>query len=78
MNQDSIPNDLLMQRQWYHETRKGSRRYVPSPKTKDVDRTFVPLKSCLGLAQLDCKKGVYTLKRNGQTTRFKRLMNSIN
>ena len=72
------PEDLLMQLQWYHETKKRSGHYVPSPKTKYVDRTFVHVSSCLGLVNFDCKKGVYTLKKNGQLSRFKRLMNSIN
>ena len=72
------PEDLTMQLQWYHEKRKGSKRYVPSPKTKTVDRTFVHVTSCLGLVQFECSKGVYTLKKNGQMTRFKRLLDSIN
>ena len=71
------PQDLTMQLQWYHEARKKSGRYVPSPKTKDVDRAFVPVQSCLGLVEFVCSKGVYTLKPNGQLRRFKRLMNAI-
>ena len=72
------PADLTMQMQWYHETRKGSGKYVPSPKTKNVDRTFVPVQSCLGLVKLDHRRGVYVLKKDGQLTRFKRLLSSIN
>ena len=72
------PEDLLMQLQWYHETHTRSGRYVPSPRTKDVDTTFVHVSACLGLVTFDYKQGVYTLKKNGQLSRFKRLMNSIN
>lgn len=57
------PDDLTMQLQWYHEKRRRSGQYVPSPKTRDVDRTFVPVQSCLGLVQLDYNRGVYTLKK---------------
>ena len=71
------PEDLMMQLQWYHETKRGSGRYVPSPRTKDVDRTFVHVSACLGLVHFNCKRGIYTLKKNGQSGRFKRLMNSI-
>ena len=37
-----------LQLQWYHETRKGSGRYVPSKDTKTLDRKFVSLKTCWG------------------------------
>ena len=72
------PEDFLMQLQWYHETANGTGRYVPSPKTKDVDQTFVPVQSCLGLVHFDYNHGVYTLTQNGQLARFRRLMYSIN
>ena len=72
------PEDLTMQLQWYHETRRGSGRYVPSPRTKNVDRTFVPVQSCLGLVQLEQSRGTYVVKKNGQMTRFRRLLSSIN
>ena len=72
------PQDLTMQMQWYHETRKGSGKYVPSPKTRNVDRTFVPVQSCLGLVELEHRRDVYVLKKNGQLHRFKRLLCSIN
>ena len=71
------PKDLLMQLQWYHETRKGSGKYVPS-SSYNVDKKFVDLKPCLGLAQLEYINGKYSLVKNGQLRRFKRLMNSIN
>ena len=70
--------DLMMQLQWYHETKPRSKRHVPSPKTKTVDRTFVHVTSCLGLVQFDYKGGVYVLRKNGQMSRFKRLLDSIN
>jgi len=72
------PNDLKMQLQWYHETRKGSGKYHPSLRTTTVDRTFVDVESCLGLVKLEFKNKFYIPTNNGQLQRFKRLMNSIN
>lgn len=62
-----------LQLQWYHETRKGSGRYVPSRATKNLDRKFVSLKACLGLAVLKThKNGVKTIVPNGQWERWQR------
>ena len=72
------PDDLKMQLQWYHETRKGSGRYHPSLRTVTVDRTFVDVESCLGLAKFKFQNDCYVLVDNGQLQRFRRLMNSIN
>ena len=72
------PPDLTMQIQWYHETRKGSARYVPSVLTTNVDRTFVHVNSCLGLCEFKYVRGAHVLSNNGQLERFKRLMKSIN
>ena len=72
------PEDLRMQCQWYHETRKGSHRYVPSARTVNVDKKFVHVSSCLGLVELDYNSGVYTMADNGKLDRFKRLMDTIN
>ena len=67
-----------MQLQWYHETRRGSGKYLPSIRTVDVDKTFVHVESCLGLVKLRYEDNYYVLDNNGQLDRFKRLMNSIN
>ena len=72
------PDDLKMQLQWYHETRKGSGRYHPSLRTVSVDKTFVDVESCLGLAKLKYDDNCYVVVNNGQLQRFRRLMNSIN
>ena len=72
------PDDLKIQLQWYHETRKGSGRYHPSLRTVTVDRTFVDVESCLGLAKFKFQNDCYVLVDNGQLQRFRRLMNSIN
>ena len=74
----SPPSDLTMQLQWYHETTKGSGRYVPSIRTHNVDRTFVHVSACLGLVKFEYKRNAYVLAKNGQLERFKRLMKSIN
>ena len=60
------PDDLMMQLQWYHETRKGSGRYHPSLRTVSVYKTFVDVESCLGLAQLKYDNNSYVLVDNGQ------------
>ena len=73
----SPPDDLLMQLQWYHETRRVPGKYVPSC-SYNVDKTFVDVDACLGLAQLEYIDGRYSLVQNGQLRRFKQLMNSIN
>ena len=72
----SPPDDLMMQLQWYHETRTGSGRYVPSTRTCDIDRTFVHITSCLGLVEMKYTsvRGEYVLLDNGQLERFHRLM----
>ena len=62
----------------YHETRKGSSRYVPSVRTTNVDRTFVHVNSCLGLCEFKYVREAYVLSNNEQLERFKRLMKSIN
>ena len=61
---DPPPDDLTMQIQWYHETRKGSGRYVPSVHTANVDRTFVHVNSCLGLCEFKYVRGAYVLSNN--------------
>ena len=60
------PEDLRMQCQWYHETRKGSGKYVPSAGTVNIDKKFVHVSSCLGLVDLVWSNNVYTMKDNGQ------------
>ena len=72
------PQDLKMQCQWYHETKKKSGKYLPSTRTVNVDRKFVDVQTCLGLVEFKCTNGVYTLLSNGQMKRFRRLMNAIN
>ena len=72
------PQDLKMQCQWHHQTRKKSRKYVPSTRTANVDKRFVDVATCLGLVEFKCTNGVYTLVSNGQMKRFRRLMNAIN
>lgn len=72
------PQDLKMQCQWYHETRKKSRKYVPSTRTVNVDKKFVDVQTCLGLVEFKYTNGVYTLVSNGQMKRFRSLMNVIN
>ena len=71
------PQDLKMQCQWYHETKKKSGKYVPSTRTVNVDRKFVDVATCLGLVEFKCTNGVYTLLPNGQMKRFRRLMIAI-
>ena len=71
------PEDLRMQCQWYHETRKGSGKYVPSAGTVNIDKKFVHVSSCLGLVDLVWSNSVYTMKDNGQMERFIRLMRTI-
>jgi hypothetical protein len=70
------PNDLTLQLQWYHEVKPG--QYVPTVRTVDVDKNFVDVDSCLGLVELEYSKGFYSLVKNGQLSRFKNLMNTIN
>ena len=72
------PQELKMQCQWYHETKKKSGKYVPSSRTVNVDKSFVDVQTCLGLVEFECTNGVYTLAANGQMKRFRRLMNTIN
>ena len=62
---------------WYHETRKGSGKYVPSAGTVNIDKKFVHVSSCLGLVDLVWSNNVYTMKDNGQMERFIRLMRTI-
>lgn len=71
------PDDLQMQCQWYHETQSGSRRYVPSARTVNIDRSFVHVTSCLGLVKLRHCNGIYTIDPLDQLERFKRLMRTI-
>ena len=71
------PEDLRMRCQWYHETRAGSGKYVPSARTVNVDKKFVHVSSCLGLVDLVWSNRVYTMKDNGQMERFTRLMRTI-
>ena len=74
----SPPADLKMQCQWYHETRKGSGKYIPSVRTVNVDKKFVDVGSCLGLVELEHVGGYYKLVANGQKKRLNRLIKTIN
>ena len=71
------PDDLRLQCQWYHETRRGSGRYKPSVRTTNVDRSFVHISSCLGLIDLEYNNGFYTVTQNEQMERLRRIMDTI-
>ena len=72
------PPDVKLQLQWFHETRKGSRRYVPSRATKKLDRKFVDISSCLGLVVfVKLPNGVRKLADNGQWERWQRNIQSM-
>ena len=75
----SPPEDLMLQLQWYHETRPGSGRYLPSARTKNVDRQFVHVSACLGLVKMKHNdRNECVLVGDEQLPRFTRLMDSIN
>ena len=72
------PPDLLLQCQWYYETRKGSGKYKPSVKTRDVDNKFVQIKSCLGLIDMERRRDYYIISDKNQLNRILRIMDKIN
>ena len=69
---------MMLQCQWYHETRCGNGRYVPARSTKIMERRFVPISACLGLAHFNAPvAGVRTLVDNGQWERWTRLLKAM-
>ena len=72
------PDDLQLQCQWYHETRRRSGHYTPTSRTVNVDMNFVHVKSCLGLVNLKYNaRGYYTISP-AELNRLKRIMRTIN